>query len=194
LSEKPIQTTFDKFSQKANEHDLTFLSFPEGKELTPEMRASAQENATPILAKIGDKFSIYGLRDNQWQETKLTSLSKDALRTLNKLKPENPLITKDALKGPLLEIIKIGHTPRYPFAFCGTYFDPVTAYQFNDLDGTKQRAGVSFYYGDYQDGAARLLKTHPLFLLNGLRNGARHESDPAQTSLKQSDIRLGKRL
>jgi len=193
-SEKPIQTTFDKFSQKANEHDLTFHSFPEGKELTPEMLATAEENATPILAKIGDKYSIYGLRDDKWQETKLTSLSKDALRTLNKLKAENSHINKDVLKGPLLEIIKMGHTPRYPFAFCVTYFDPVTAYQFNDLNGTKQRAGISFYYGDYQDGAARLVKTHPCFLLNGLRNGARPASDPAQTSLKQADIRLGKRL
>lgn len=195
-SKRPTQTNYDALSQKLNEHDFTLVSLPEGKELPLETLTNAEKNATPILIKKGDDYSIYGIIDGEWQETKLTSLSKEELRVLNQLFEGSVPTNKEALKGPLLEIVKKNHAPRlqYPFVFCITNDDFIKAHQYNDLEGTKKRAGMLFYFSDYQDGAARLLKTNPSFLLNGLRNGACTERDSSHTPLKQSDIQLGRRL
>lgn len=137
-SEKPIQTTFDKFSQKANEFNITLLSIPEGKEIPAEQLRHAETSntpiliqktkislpdavlkdahthRTPILVKKDDEYSIQGFINGQWQTTKLDTLTNEELTVLNKLKTQNSQINKEALKGRLLEILKKGHNGDLP--------------------------------------------------------------------------------
>ncbi len=208
FSERPIQTTFDKYSQSINEHDLYFIELPEGEALESKhaiLKKTAEEKATPILIKKGNTFSVFGVQNNEWQERPLMSLSAKEIATLTKLNvnPNDPFIKKDALKPSLLAILKKAHTPNYyPPVFLLTHMDLLMAYQHNDKKGNQVRAGIAFYYDDYELGATDLIgdenemitkKSHKHFLLNALRNGAFAPSHPAHTPLTYDLIKRSPR-
>lgn len=95
------------------ETNLSLLSIQDEKELTQALLEKSQRNNTPILINKKDEYSLYGYKNRHWQVTKLTRLSNNEKQVIKALMEgsnfKTPLILKNELTGPLLEIVKNGH-------------------------------------------------------------------------------------
>lgn len=97
----------------AKRYDLSLLSLEENEPLSKITRDKAERDKRPILIKRGEQFSIYGHKNNKWQETILRDLPDVEAKLLQALPFNEELIKNDDLGSPLYQILKRHHKPNF---------------------------------------------------------------------------------
>ncbi len=95
------------------ESDFYFIPLRAGKDLSEEDRKRALENKTPILAKRGEEYIIYGRKNGEWKETvlkvdKLTEKEENELEALRFAKPT--LLKSMEISKHIIHVLKEYHT------------------------------------------------------------------------------------